>query len=166
MTARGEKRIQLEYQQVLTKDSGIVKYVYPLNTEKFPSKPVQTFSELTGIKPKAELKNIYSPSHKIDISRNSDGEAKVSFEESNSRPDKDFVLYYTVADDEVGISLLTHKQNKEDGYFMLLASPKVETDKKIIIDNDDEDDEEEEEESADRENENKVQLLKKQKDLQ
>ncbi len=130
--ARGEKRIQLEYQQVLTRDAGMVKYVYPLNTEKFSSKPIQTVSVLTDIKSKAGIKNIYSPSHKIDIQKKSDNEAKISFEESNSKPDKDFVLYYTVTEDELGISLITHKQNKEDGYFMLLASPKVETDKKII----------------------------------
>ena len=130
--ARGEKRIQLEYQQVLNQDSKIVKYVYPLNTEKFSSKPVQTVSVAVNIKSKSGIKNVYSPSHKIDVQKTSDKEVKISFEESNSKPDKDFTLYYTVSDDDLGISLISHKQAKEDGYFMLLASPKVETEKKVI----------------------------------
>lgn len=130
--ARGEKQIQLEYQQVLAQDSKIVKYVYPLNTEKFSLKPIQTVSVAVAIKSKSGIKNVYSPSHKIDVQKKSDNEVRVSFEESNSKPDKDFVMYYTVSDEDLGISLISHKPAKEDGYFMLLASPKVETEKKVI----------------------------------
>ncbi|OGM08098.1 MAG: hypothetical protein A2008_09190 [Candidatus Wallbacteria bacterium GWC2_49_35] len=130
--ARGEKQIQLEYQQVLPQDSKIVKYVYPLNTEKFSSKPIQTVSVAVSIKSKSGIKNVYSPSHKIDVQKKTDNEVKVSFEESNSKPDKDFTLYYTVSDEDLGISMISHKPAKEDGYFMLLASPKVETEKKVI----------------------------------
>jgi len=128
--ANGEKRIQLEYQQVLNQDAGIVKYVYPLNTEKFSSKPLQTVSVMAAVKSKTAIKNVYSPSHKIDIKKVSDNEIKVSFEESNVKPDKDFVLYYTLSDKDLGISVISHKPAREDGYFMLLASPRVELEKK------------------------------------
>ena len=33
--AEGEKRIELSYDEVLVRDAGIVRYSYPLNTEKF-----------------------------------------------------------------------------------------------------------------------------------
>jgi Ca-activated chloride channel family protein len=32
---QGERRVELEYSQVLPADNGLVRYVYPLNTEKF-----------------------------------------------------------------------------------------------------------------------------------
>jgi len=128
--ANGEKRIQLEYQQVLNQDSGIVKYVYPLNTEKFSSKPLQTVSVMATIKSKTAIKNIYSPSHKIDVKKVSDNEVKISFEESNVKPDKDFILYYTLSDKDLGINVISHKPSRGDGYFMLLASPRVELEKK------------------------------------
>ncbi|MBI4927868.1 MAG: hypothetical protein HY835_08885, partial [Anaerolineae bacterium] len=34
-----DRRIQLEYQQVLQNEGGLVRYVYPLNTEKFSLEP-------------------------------------------------------------------------------------------------------------------------------
>ena len=39
--AHGEKRIQLAYSQVLPADRGLVHYVYPLNTERFSSRPLE-----------------------------------------------------------------------------------------------------------------------------
>ncbi|HID08420.1 MAG TPA: VWA domain-containing protein, partial [Armatimonadetes bacterium] len=41
-------------------------------------------------------------------------------------PNTDFVLYYSVSTDDVGMTLLTHRERDEKhGYFMLLAAPKV-----------------------------------------
>jgi len=34
---QGERRIELEYSQVLTAENGLVRYIYPLNTENSPS---------------------------------------------------------------------------------------------------------------------------------
>ncbi len=39
--ANGERRIEVEYSQALTAENGLVKYVYPLNTEKFSTKPLE-----------------------------------------------------------------------------------------------------------------------------
>ncbi|MEZ7890516.1 MAG: VIT domain-containing protein [Candidatus Wallbacteria bacterium] len=127
--ANGEKRIQLEYQEVLKQDSAITRYVYPLNTEKFSSKPLQTVSVLVTVKSKNKIKNVYSPSHKVDIKRVSDNEVKVSFEDSNLKPDKDFVLYYTFSENPIGVNVITHKPKNEDGYFMLMLAPEVNTEK-------------------------------------
>ncbi|NIV32995.1 MAG: hypothetical protein GWN58_27190, partial [Anaerolineae bacterium] len=37
----GERRIELEYSEVLEADNGLVEYVYPLNTEKFSPRPLE-----------------------------------------------------------------------------------------------------------------------------
>ena len=41
---KGERRIELEYSQVLPSENGLVRYVYPLNTEKFSKQPLETVS--------------------------------------------------------------------------------------------------------------------------
>src|SRR6185295_18950554 len=43
------------------------------------------------------------------------------------KPDADFQLFYTQDDADLGVSLLTYKPAGEDGYFLLLASPGVES---------------------------------------
>ena len=42
--ANGEKRVEIEYSEVLPVDQGLVRYVYPLSTEKFSSSPVEDVS--------------------------------------------------------------------------------------------------------------------------
>ena len=134
--ARGEKRIQLEYSEVLKYDSGLCKYVYPLNTEKFSAKPIQSVTVSVDIKSDKAIKSVYSPSHEVDIRRQNDHAVKLSYEASNVKPDKDFVMYYTVSDKEFGLNLLAYKESGEDGFFMLLIAPKYETTSDEVIEKD------------------------------
>jgi Ca-activated chloride channel homolog len=73
------------------------------------------------------LKAIYSPTHQIEVKRDGTHKAAVGFEANDTRPNSDFQLFYSQAADDVGISLLTHRPAGEEGYFLLLASPGVET---------------------------------------
>jgi len=127
------KRIKLSYTQVLKSDGGLVNYTYPLNTEKFSAKPIKDVSikvEITGNRP---LKSIYSPSHLVDIKRHGPNRATVGFETTDARPDTDFALYFAPEKDELGVNLVAHKVGGEDGYFMLLVSPGLDTkDKKVM----------------------------------
>ncbi len=126
--ARSEKRVQLEYTQMLTSDNGLVKYVYPLSTERFSSKPLREVMVSVQIKSQQAIKSVYSPSHDVAVVRKGDREALVSYEGRNVKPDKDMVVYYGTSSDDVGMSLLTYRSAGEDGYFVLLAAPKVEVD--------------------------------------
>src|SRR3712207_9098868 len=36
-----DRRIEIEYQQVLTAEGGIFRYVYPLNTARFSAQPLE-----------------------------------------------------------------------------------------------------------------------------
>jgi Ca-activated chloride channel family protein len=121
--AHGEKRIQLEYTELLRNDAGLVRYHYPLDTERFSSRPLQDVSIYVKIHSQLPMKSIYSPSHEVVIDRKIDHEATVSFEDSHVVPDKDFILYYTVSDKAFGANLLTYKKTRHDGYFMLMLSP-------------------------------------------
>ena len=118
----GEKRIELKYQETLKYDAGVCNYVYPLNTEKFSPIPLEEVAISVKIKSKIAIKNLYSPSHKIDA-KIEGLNASCGYEEKNVRPDKDFVLYYTVSDQEMGLNLLCYRKPKENGYFLMLLSP-------------------------------------------
>lgn len=134
--AKGEKRVQLEYSEVLRYDSGLCKYTYPLNTEKFSAKPIKSVTISIKVKSDKAIKNIYSPSHDMDISRKDDHNAKLGYEASNVKPDRDLVVYYTLSNKDFGMNLLTHKNGKEDGFFVLLVAPKYDVEEKEIIEKD------------------------------
>ena len=122
--ANGRKHIKLKYTQLLTADSGLTEYVYPLNTEKFSSSLIDDVSVTVKLHCSQPIKNLYCPSHNVSIRRDGERSATVSYSEKHARPDADFKLVYTRSADDIGISLLTCKAvGEEGGYFMLLASP-------------------------------------------
>jgi len=132
--AEGEKRIELAYDEILRQDANIVRYIYPLNTDKFSAEPLKDVSVTVNIHSTTPIKAIYSPSHQIAIERNGELAAKVIYADEGITPDKDFVLYYTVDPEEVGLSLLTYTApDEERGFYMLLAAPQVELETDQVI---------------------------------
>src|SRR5205085_11476892 len=61
------------------------------------------------------------------VTRSSDGEARVHFEAAHGTLDKDFQLFYALGGQDVGLTVLTHRPTKgEDGWFLMLVSPRAE----------------------------------------
>ena len=145
-----DKKLELVYSQVLQAESGTVSYRYPLGTGhnlwnrqngfddvmrgQLPKQKYGTISgkvEITGREP---LRNIYSPSHKIDISSRGERNSVVTFETTTS--DDDFQLYYGLSNDDFGLTLLTNREPGKDGYFLLLLSPKDEVADRELVNKD------------------------------
>ncbi len=121
---RSEQRIKISYSELLSKESATVEYVYPLNTKKFAAQAVQNISIDVKIFADEAIKTVYCPTHDTDIVQKAKKEARASFEASKTKPDTDFKLYYnTDRKSSVGLSLLSYKERKEDGYFFLTVSP-------------------------------------------
>lgn len=118
-----KKNVKLQYTQVLKSDGGRTEYVYPLNTEKFSSKPLQEVSVRVQLKSPRSLKSIYCPSHSAEVKRRGENEATIGWEERNVRPDTDFKLVYSTGTEGVGLDWLTYREGGNEGFFMLLASP-------------------------------------------
>lgn len=125
----GERRIELEYTQILPTENNLMHYRYPLDTERFSAKALEQVSIYIGIKSQSELRAIYSPSHQDNIFITQKGmhEAAISYEASNIFPDRDFELYISTSADDVSANLLTHNTPNEDGFFMLMLSPAIES---------------------------------------
>ncbi|MCP4218335.1 MAG: VWA domain-containing protein [bacterium] len=120
---RSKKRVKISYRQLLPKDNNTIEYLYPLNTEKFSAKPLKDVSIRVTVRSPENIKNIYCPTHKAEISRKGKHKAVVGYEARNTKPDRDFVMYYTTDNQKLGFSLLTYKKHREDGYFFLSLSP-------------------------------------------
>ncbi len=125
------RRIIIEYTQILPVDNGLVKYVYPLSTEKFSAKPLEDVSVSVEIKSDQPIKAVYSPSHPVSVERPGDYSALVGWEDKNALPDTDFALYYSLSPEDLGLSLLSYKNDGEDGFFTMLIAPSIESDEVI-----------------------------------
>jgi Ca-activated chloride channel family protein len=119
----GEKRIGLVYDEFLKNDGGLCAYRYTLNTEKFSADPLEDVSVNVVISSRVPILSIYSPTHEIQVERESATRALVTYHERKIKPDKDFILYYKLSKKKVDVSMMTFKERGKDGYFLLLLSP-------------------------------------------
>ncbi|MCU0700662.1 MAG: VWA domain-containing protein [Myxococcaceae bacterium] len=129
--ANGEQKIELTFSQVLDFQSGIYQYHYPLGASSrgAPSLTVkQDFVFSAKIASKTPIRSVYSPTHKMGVSKRSDGEATAGLELGPGTDiSKDLDLFYTVSDKAVGFSFLPYRPNAEEpGFFVALLSPKTE----------------------------------------
>ncbi|MBN2545989.1 MAG: VWA domain-containing protein [Spirochaetes bacterium] len=120
---RSEKRIIINYNEVLNKDNGTFEYLYPLNTEKFSSKSLQDVSVVINLKTNDNIKNIICTSHDAEIVYKNEKNAVISYERQNIKPDIDFKLYYSTANSQFGLSLITYKESDNDKFFLMNISP-------------------------------------------
>jgi len=133
------RRIELEYTQVLEADQGLIGYRYPLNTEKFSAQPLEQVSIAVQVFSADPVRAVYSPSHQVDIVRSDDFEFRVGYEAADVTPDRDFELFYSVTQDEIGLNLLSFRDPESedpDGTFLLLVAPSFQADPDRRVDKD------------------------------
>jgi len=130
-----ERRIELEYTEALTAENGLIAYRYPLNTEKFSNQPLESVSVTVEITSPSPVLNVYSPTHPVRTSTKNPNHWLASYEESQVKPDQDFLLYYSVGTEE-GIHLLTYRNLKDaadpDGYFLMMVTPPAAVDEEVL----------------------------------
>ncbi|MFV1965954.1 MAG: VIT domain-containing protein [Pirellulaceae bacterium] len=121
-----ERTVSLRYNQICRKQGGLTEILFPLSTAKYTSHPVEEVTIQVSIQSEAKIKNIYSPTHSVDIKRPGNRRAKVTYRSSREVPTSDFRLMYDIGSGKVGASLLSYRPNgKKDGYFLLLVSPEI-----------------------------------------
>lgn len=131
---KGDQKIMLSYTSVAPKDAELVEYVYPLKTDGKATQTLEDFSVKATIKSQHAVQNVYSPTHSINVTRANDREVTLTFDRNQALLDKDFQLFYSLGDKDVGLTSLAHRPvSSEDGHFMLLLSPKVEMSKSSYV---------------------------------
>ena len=116
-----DKKLELTYTQVVRAEGGTVSYRYPLGTGRQLTQ-IGSVAGRVEVESKEPLRNVYSPTHVIEVKRSSDRRSLVSFE--SGKEAQDFQLFYTISKEDFGLTLLTNREAGKNGYFLLMISPK------------------------------------------
>jgi len=153
-----KRKIVLEYSSLLKLDGDIVQFTYPLrgqiasrgqwspptissdernrnrpDEENKRSSPIDQIVSI-HLQSKIPLKNIYSPSHDVEMIKTDDNHARINYEGKRKKSSDTFILYYSFSRSDFGLNLLTYRpEENENGFFMLLISPKTEISKNEIL---------------------------------
>ena len=129
-----DRKVEIRYTQLLKNDNGLVDFTLPLSTAKHCQKQIEKVAVNVRIRSKKELKNLYSPTHDFDIERPDDSKANCTLNLANvSEPDDVRLLFGTKGSD-IGIDVVSYQPDgDEQGYFLVLASPKVKSPKTKAI---------------------------------
>ncbi len=134
--ARDTRKLELTYSQILTVRDGLYQFRYPLQMHQTSAASIGSLAVSITLRNQPGLRTLYSPNYDITVVRTSDASAQVSYHATDARPDQDFALYFGADKQAVGLNLLSYKPAGEDGYFLLLAAPSVETETDAIVERD------------------------------
>lgn len=119
---KNERKVELCYSSILDYQSNQIKFQLPLRQGGL--KVFENLHLSMEISDDQPLGDIYSPSHSIRLERLNPHTAKISLENSNGQNDKDFVLYYSLAIQEMNCTLIPFRPRTDrDGYFLMILSP-------------------------------------------
>ena len=125
--ANGTQKVELEYSELVPLDGGLAEYVFPLRMGEQASRTLEDFTVAVRIKSAGAIKNVYSPTHEVGVSRPSDHEAVAGMESKGALLDRDFQLFYTLSEKDFGLTLMTYRPDPDKpGMFLILLSPKSE----------------------------------------
>lgn len=128
------RRVEIRYTQLLNNDSGIVDFTLPLGLTRHSQKSIEKMSVTVRVKSNDELKNIYSPTHSFKIDRPDENRATRRLTLNHVREPDDVRLLYGTRGSDIGINLVTYQPEKDQqGYFLLLATPRVKAQKNTVI---------------------------------
>ena len=128
--AGAKRRVEIRYSQLLRKENGLVDLHLPIGTLKHSHRPIGTLNINIRIDSSSPIKTVFSPSHSVDIKRADDNHAIGKLTLKNVTTPDDLRLLYGTRDGLVGMNLVSYRPDpKQDGYFLLLASPRVKLNK-------------------------------------
>jgi Ca-activated chloride channel family protein len=134
---KSDQKVALNYASVANQDASLVEYIYPLKIDGKATRTLESFSLHAQIQSQHPIQNVYSPTHAITLKRegrNTDHKVVVDFQQKQGLLDKDFQLFYSLGDKDIGLTALTHRPvRNEQGYFLLLISPRLEMPKDEFI---------------------------------
>jgi Ca-activated chloride channel family protein len=105
----------------------VTELLFPGSAARYTAKPIEKLSFQVTLESTVPIRNVYSPSHLLEVKRPDDRRAVVSFAATNESPRTDIRLLYDVGREAVGAKVLSYRPNPdEDGYFLMMATPAIE----------------------------------------
>ena len=122
--AGASRTVSLRYSQLCRKQEGLTDFLFPLSTAKYTSEAVEKVDIHVTIESQDEIKNVYSPSHAVEIKRPDEQHASITYFSKNEVPSADFRLFYDVGKGKIGARVLSYRPEKEkEGIFPALGKP-------------------------------------------
>ena len=129
-----KRRVEIRYTQLMKKESGLVDFTLPLGTFKHTQRPIEKTRINVRLNTTEPLKTVYSPTHDFNINRPEEDRARCNLVLDNITRPNDVRLLFGTKGGDVGMNLISYRPDKnKDGYFLLLASPRVKAKKKSRI---------------------------------
>ncbi len=130
--AGAKRTVTMRYTQVCRQSQGLVDFLFPLRTARYTCDAPQKISVNVSIESSQPMKNVYCASHPVTIERTDDTHATVKYESTKEIPSADFRLFYDASTDGLGASVVSYRPDpKEPGYFLLMASPDLDSNNKL-----------------------------------
>lgn len=128
------RRLEIAYTEILTADNGLIHYVLPMHSAGNETRTIGQMSVSVQVEGSDVISNVYSPSHRVALSRPNETSFSAGYEANNVIPTNDFSLFYGLANQDININLLTYRESAdEDGFFMLLVQPPERIDETQIL---------------------------------
>ncbi|MFO7722542.1 MAG: VWA domain-containing protein, partial [Bacteroidales bacterium] len=122
------RTISLKYTILCSQKGGNIQFIYPFGTQKFSNDRIGKVQFTANITSDKELRNIFSPTHKVHLDRTVAKKVVVTWTELNSLPMQDFKLYFSPSAQEVSVSLMSYMAEGEStGSFLMLINPDIKT---------------------------------------
>jgi Ca-activated chloride channel family protein len=122
-----KRQIVLRYSHSLRQAQGLTDWLLPLRTARYSSAPLDELRVQATLESPTLLKNIYSPTHPLQIERLDGRRATVKFAAQQVTPDADFRLFFDSGEQPATARIVSYwPSGDEAGYFMLLATPSLE----------------------------------------
>jgi Ca-activated chloride channel homolog len=129
--ARGEQKVRLTYENLLTADGARIDYVLPRSESLDYAVP---WKISVRIKSKTPIQTVYSPSHEIETVVRSQNIVSARIAENRKAAPGPFRISYLLHHNDVTASFLAYPDSKVGGgYFLMLAGlPGESTDKREL----------------------------------
>ncbi len=124
--------VRLQLAQTLHKSGELTSLTVPLKSARMTQGASGRGSIRLTLSASQPLRALYSPNPAVAITKDGDAKARIVYEPASAAAAEDLNLYYSVARDPLSASLLTFKEEGEDGYFMLSLSPRARVDEKSV----------------------------------
>ena len=119
--AQAEKRIRIEYTQVLPLRGNQYRYSYALRSEMLRKTPLRELALEVQIHSAIPLKSVDCPTHAVR-SQLAEHSAKLEFTAQEYTPERDFEIVCEVDSRNTDVVMIPHRRG-EDGYFLVQLTP-------------------------------------------
>jgi Ca-activated chloride channel family protein len=121
---QGKRTFTVEFSQAVRDEQGVLSLQCPMPATQWTHAPVSRVTLTASVESAQPLRAMFSPTHSATIDRSGLAKATVRVKAADWAGDDDFRLCWVADKDDLGLRVLTYREEGEDdGYFMLLGNP-------------------------------------------